>query len=55
LQKLPSVIPYWGEPQGEAVYFHNNNTGYFTFSEKAGVVKYDFTFIKENNGEIKLK
>jgi hypothetical protein len=50
LQKPPSVIPYQAEPQGEAVCFLNNNTGYFTLSEKGhGVVKYDSTFIEGNN------
>jgi hypothetical protein len=34
LQKTPATLPYLAEPQGEAVSFALNNTGYFTLSEK---------------------
>lgn len=35
LQKKYSTLPYVIEPQGEAVTFSGNSTGYFTLSEKA--------------------
>lgn len=35
LQKTPVQIPYLMEPQGEAVGFAQDGTGYFTLSEKA--------------------
>ena len=34
LKKRPVIIPYQLEPQGEAVTFAKNNSGYFTLSEK---------------------
>lgn len=34
LQKAPARLPYVPEPQGEAVTFALNNTGFFTLSEK---------------------
>jgi hypothetical protein len=34
LQKTPATLPYQAEPQGEAVSFAINNSGYFTLSEK---------------------
>lgn len=34
LKKAPKVIPYQLEAQGEAVAFANNNSGYYTLSEK---------------------
>ena len=35
LSKKPVSLPYQQEPQGEAVVFENNNSGYYTLSEKA--------------------
>jgi glucose/arabinose dehydrogenase len=35
LQKTPVKLPYQAEPQGEAITFANDNSGYFTISEKA--------------------
>jgi hypothetical protein len=35
LSKQPVNLPYENEPQGEAIVFSNNDSGYFTLSEKA--------------------
>ncbi|WP_205513181.1 hypothetical protein [Longitalea arenae] len=35
LLKEPTKLPYIQEPQGESIVFDNNNTGYYTLSEKA--------------------
>ena len=35
LSKTPSNLPYQVEPQGEAITFDNNDSGYYTISEKA--------------------
>ena len=35
LQTTPKTIPYTIEPQGEAIGFNKNNTGFYTLSEKA--------------------
>jgi len=35
LQTTPKRIPYTIEPQGEAICFNKNNTGFYTLSEKA--------------------
>ena len=35
LSKTPSSLPYQVEPQGEAITFANNDSGYYTISEKA--------------------
>jgi hypothetical protein len=35
LQKTPMQLPYVPEPQGEAIAFAADNSGYFTLSEKA--------------------
>lgn len=35
LAKEPVSLPYTQEPQGEAIVFSNNDSGYFTLSEKA--------------------
>lgn len=35
LAKKPVNLPYTVEPQGEAIVFDNNDTGYYTISEKA--------------------
>lgn len=35
LQKSPLRLPYMAEPQGEAITFAADNSGYFTLSEKA--------------------
>lgn len=44
LKKAPAKVPYQLEPQGEAVGFANDNSGYFTLSEKgmAGTVRLYF-------------
>ena len=34
LQSVPKILPYKIEPQGEAICFNKNNTGYYTLSEK---------------------
>lgn len=48
LQKIPKAIPYQVEPQGEAVCFANNNTGYFTLSEKGLAADVRLYFYKRN-------
>ena len=35
LQSTPKTVPYTIEPQGEAICFNKNNTGFYTLSEKA--------------------
>jgi hypothetical protein len=35
LGKEPVTLPYTAEPQGEAIVFANNDSGYYTISEKA--------------------
>ena len=37
LQGAAREIPVLNEPQGEAVCFKKDNTGFFTFSENAGL------------------
>jgi hypothetical protein len=37
LQQAAQEIPVLSEPQGESVCFKNDNTGFFTFSENAGL------------------
>lgn len=34
LQSVPKILPYKIEPQGEAICFNKNNTGFYTLSEK---------------------
>jgi len=46
LQKEPKVIKYQPEPQGEAVCFANNGTGYFTLSEKGFASWVNLNFYK---------
>lgn len=36
LQKMPVVLPYIREPQGEAICFSKDGTSYYTVSEKTG-------------------
>jgi hypothetical protein len=38
LQKKPKMIGYVHEPQGEAICFKNDNTGFFTLSEKPSFI-----------------
>ncbi len=46
LKKTSKPLPYSLEPQGEAVTFANNNTGYFTLSEKGFGSKVNLYFYK---------
>ena len=38
LHKDPVILPYQQEPQGEAICFTNDNTGFYTLSERPSVV-----------------
>jgi hypothetical protein len=46
LQKTPATLPYVAEPQGEAVSFAINNSGYFTLSEKLFAPSVELRFYK---------
>jgi hypothetical protein len=48
LQKQPATLPYRIEPQGEAVAFANDNSGYFTLSEKGFASSVSLNFYKRN-------
>ena len=48
LQKTYSSLPYIIEPQGEAVCFRNDNSGYFTLSELGLSAKQQLYFYKRN-------
>jgi hypothetical protein len=44
LQRPYISIKYQQEPQGEAICFSNNNTGFFTLSEKVGPLTVNLSF-----------
>ena len=46
LQKTPLVLGYVQEPQGEAVCFKNDNTGFFTLSERSFAPSVALNFYK---------
>lgn len=46
LQTTPTVLPYQFEPQGEAVAFANDNSGFFTLSEKGPASSVHLYFYK---------
>ena len=46
LQKDPRVLGYAQEPQGEAICFRNDNTGFFTLSERAILPSVALNFYK---------
>jgi DNA-binding beta-propeller fold protein YncE len=48
LSKQPVNLPYQVEPQGEAIVFDNNDTGYYTISEKAPASSVKLYFYKRN-------
>ena len=48
LQKKPATLPYRIEPQGEAVAFARDNSGYFTLSEKGFASSVSLNFYKRN-------
>jgi hypothetical protein len=48
LQKNPVALPYLAEPQGEAITFRNDNSGYFTLSEKGFGADAKLYFYKRN-------
>jgi hypothetical protein len=48
LGKKPVNLPYTIEPQGEAIVFDNNDSGYYTISEKALASSVKLYFYKRN-------
>jgi len=48
LSKKPVNLPYQTEPQGEAIVFDNNDSGYYTLSEKALASNVKLYFYKRN-------
>lgn len=46
LKKSPLKLPYQVEPQGEAIVFANDNSGYYTISEKALASSVNLYFYK---------
>lgn len=47
LAKTPVALPYAGEPQGEAITFATDNSGYFTLSEKSLLSSVSLYFYKK--------
>jgi hypothetical protein len=48
LSKQPVTLPYEQEPQGEAIVFSNNDSGYYTLSEKALASQVKLYFYKRS-------
>ncbi len=48
LQRQPKTIPYQAEPQGEAVCFAADNSGYFTVSEKSTATEVKMYFYRRS-------
>jgi hypothetical protein len=48
LSKKPVSLPYQQEPQGEAIVFANNDSGFYTLSEKALASEVKVYFYKRN-------
>jgi hypothetical protein len=46
LQKAPLVLGYTQEPQGEAICFKNDNSGFFTLSERSFAPSVALNFYK---------
>ncbi|HAL51494.1 MAG TPA: hypothetical protein DCP78_04540, partial [Sphingobacterium sp.] len=48
LQRKPAILPYQVEPQGEAIAFDSNGTGFYTISERPFGLKSYLYFFERN-------